>query len=352
MIFFILLFSLSNVDSQSDTLSVGYAYAPPFVMTNDNGELYGISVWLWEKTAEDLEINYRYQEMTFKDMMDSLATGQLDVSINPLTISSDRAKVMDFSLPYYSTNSVVAVVRPSGWRRIFDFLKSIFNLNFIRVVAGLLFLIGTFGLFVWFFERKKNPEHFRPGPRGIWDGLWWSAVTMTTVGYGDKHPKSKGGKLIALVWMFSGIIFISGFTASIASTLTVNSIYDSADELMDFKDRTIGCVKGTSTVDFLTRYFFKNVKNYDNVDDGLNALQHGDIRAFLYDEPILKHKLLEYDDFHQIVLLPIKFNNQFYAFAFRPNLGPLRDEFNRMMIGNIESFDWRILLSEYNLEEL
>ncbi len=334
-----------------DTLLVGYTYAPPFVMIDQDDKPYGINVWLWEQSADDLDLYYSYIEMPFGEMMTALSEGRIDVSINPLTISSERAQNIDFTLPYFSTSSVVAVTTKGGWHRILDFIKSIFNLNFLRVVAGLVFLIGTFGLIVWFFERHKNPVHFRPGWKGIWDGLWWSAVTMTTVGYGDKAPKSRGGKLIALVWMFSGIIFISGFTASIASSLTINHIHVSADELMDFKDNKVGCINGTSTVGYLERYFFKNVTTYSSVNEGLDALLNHHIKAFLYDEPILKYKLNEQPQYQPIVMLPIKFNSQFYAFGFNQKKDALRERFNPIMLEHLESFDWRIILSEYDLEE-
>jgi voltage-gated potassium channel len=51
----------------------------------------------------------------------------------------------------------------------------------------------------------------------IWDGIWWSVVTITTVGYGDLYPKSVEGRIIAMVVMLVGIGFLSVLTATIAS---------------------------------------------------------------------------------------------------------------------------------------
>ena len=84
-------------------------------------------------------------------------------------------------------------------------------------------------------ERRHNHYQFVDLPVGgaCWT-LWWSAVTMTTVGYGDKAPKtSLGKKSIAIIWMFTAVI-ISGFTATIASTLTVNSLAAQIEKLPGF----------------------------------------------------------------------------------------------------------------------
>ena len=48
------------------------------------------------------------------------------------------------------------------------------------------------------------------------DALWWSIVTLTTVGYGDISPVSLGGRLIGVVLMFFGIGVLGMFTATIA----------------------------------------------------------------------------------------------------------------------------------------
>jgi voltage-gated potassium channel Kch len=64
-------------------------------------------------------------------------------------------------------------------------------------------LLTVTGALIWLAERRHNEEQFRRDPAaGIGNGIWWSAVTMTTVGYGDKAPVTLAGRVIALVWMF------------------------------------------------------------------------------------------------------------------------------------------------------
>lgn len=51
----------------------------------------------------------------------------------------------------------------------------------------------------------------------IWDGVWWSVVTMTTVGYGDLYPTTVQGRLIGIFVMLVGIGFLSVLTATVAA---------------------------------------------------------------------------------------------------------------------------------------
>jgi len=69
------------------------------------------------------------------------------------------------------------------------------------------------GLGVYYLELRAGSLQFS----SIWEALWWSVVTMTTVGYGDYTPQGGTGRLLAVIIMFTGISLISFLTASIAS---------------------------------------------------------------------------------------------------------------------------------------
>ncbi len=87
----------------------------------------------------------------------------------------------------------------------------------VRVVAMLVVILayGTTG-FVY-FELPAKPE------LGWLDGLWWSIVTVTTVGYGDYFPTTIGGRfVVAAPLMFFGIGLL-GYVVSLATTALVEA---------------------------------------------------------------------------------------------------------------------------------
>lgn len=347
------LFSLStSAQIPKDTLLVGYTAAPPFIV--ENGEaLEGINVWLWKRVANDLDLEYKLIPMNFSRMLDSLSSGSIDISINPLTITSERSKKMEFTHSFYASNSTIAVSQVSSFQKFTQFLKGFFNQTFLKGLLILLLVIFLFGLVGWYFERKKNQENFRLGYRGIWDGIWWSAVTLTTVGYGDKAPKSRMGKIAALVLMFGGLLFISGLTASIASSLTVNQLNSNPDGFNEFKKRPVGTIDNSSAADFLNEHFFKDIHLYnDGVISGLKSLKNNEIDAFIYDEPILKYRIQEDSTLQGLQLLPIKFDVQFYAFGLAKDKVKLEQLISQKILEIIETQEWQVVLNEFGLTEI
>ena len=345
----IVLLSFITISLQAaDTLKIAYYESPPFVMETEDG-LEGISVWLWENIQREEEIPYTLVNLPLNETLDALKKGTADMSINPLTITSQRSESIDFSTPFYIASSTVMINKVSGIQKALQFGRSFFSLNFLRAIFALFVVILVFGFLAWLFERRKNPEEFKPGIKGLWSGIWWSAVTMTTVGYGDKAPKSTGGRIIGLIWMFAAIIIISGFTASIASSLTVNQLSWNQNNIQDFKEKTVATVSNSATAKHLERNFFKDIQTHQNLHACLEALRQGDADAVAYDRPLLSY-IHKQDSIDSFALLPIDFNEQIYAFGFSKTIPKsTQDAISVQLLKTTESTDWKVLLNEYAL---
>ena len=67
------------------------------------------------------------------------------------------------------------------------------------------------------------------------DALWWSFVTMTTVGYGDRFPVTSSGRLLAGFLMLTGIGLFGTFTAFVASVFLAPGEAEQERELAAIK---------------------------------------------------------------------------------------------------------------------
>lgn len=94
-------------------------------------------------------------------------------------------------------------------RRLVNF---IYRENLHRIIAVLVAMAILSAVGLWRLEGG-------PGGPSFLDWLWWSIVTLTTVGYGDITPTSAPGRLIGILLMFCGIGILSMLTATIASYL-------------------------------------------------------------------------------------------------------------------------------------
>jgi voltage-gated potassium channel len=99
----------------------------------------------------------------------------------------------------------------------------------LRVAVLLVSVIayGTTGFL--YFELPGKPE------LGWSDGLWWTIVTMTTIGYGDFFPTTPGGRfLVAVPIMFFGVGLL-GYVLSVTATTLVESRNRETRGMKDFR---------------------------------------------------------------------------------------------------------------------
>ncbi|MGI5838772.1 MAG: potassium channel family protein [bacterium] len=94
-------------------------------------------------------------------------------------------------------------------KRSGDTIAGILRTNGLAYAVGFTFLIilgGAIGIMA-----------LEPGVGSFAEGIWWSLVTTTTVGYGDILPVTAGGRILAGIMMLVGIGFIGMVTGSIAT---------------------------------------------------------------------------------------------------------------------------------------
>lgn len=63
------------------------------------------------------------------------------------------------------------------------------------------------------------------------DALWWSVVTLTTVGYGDRYPVSDNGRIVAAILMTVGVGLFGTFTGFVASVFVEPDIKREENQL-------------------------------------------------------------------------------------------------------------------------
>lgn len=326
------------------TLRVGTKVAPPFVMHGDDQAFNGLSIALWQSVAKTLGLQTNYVERPLKGLFTGLQDGSLDVSVAALTVTEAREARIDFTFPFYTTGLAIAVPAQGG-SPIWATIKRFFSWQFLTALLTLAALLAAVGIAVWAFERHRNAEEFGGSTlHGVFSGFWWAAVTMTTVGYGDKSPRTPGGRLVGLVWMFAAIIIISSFTAAIATSLTVGSLATGVQSVNDLHHVRVLTVADSAAADALkTRGI--GFSERQELDDALAALAAGRTDAVVFDAPLLKYRVRQKFG-NSLTVLDNTFDRQDYAFAL-PQGSPLREPINRAILVALDDSHWNQLVKRF-----
>jgi voltage-gated potassium channel len=92
------------------------------------------------------------------------------------------------------------------------------------IVTGILIFLSATG--IYFFESEAQPEVFS----SIFHSLWWSIVTLTTVGYGDVYPITLGGRVFTFFVLIIGVGIVTIPAGLVATALSKAREIEDEDE--------------------------------------------------------------------------------------------------------------------------
>jgi polar amino acid transport system substrate-binding protein len=334
-------------DGPGEPLRVAVYDVASYGSTSPDGRFVGISVELWRRVAEDLHLPYRFTLVPhMEEVLAGLEVGRYDAAIGAITITPERLARVDFSYPAHRSGVAVAFSRPTGPLAALQAYGAIArDLGSLILLA--LVLVLLIGFLMWAFERRRKhaPDRAESAVTSLHEGIYWAVVTMTTVGYGDKTPKTPAGRVIAVSWMLGSLALVSLLSTSLIAQMTAERV--DASQIprdSDLEGKRLAAAGESSGAEYLDGLRFKYTP-YADLQDALASLANGKSDAVVNSVGALQYAISS--RFSGAVSMPRGLLAPSYmAFALPPR-SPLKRALDPAMIRITASADWRSVEESY-----
>ncbi|XP_066018611.1 uncharacterized protein [Pocillopora verrucosa] len=149
------------------------------------------------------------------------------------------------------------------------------------ILAFIILLSGISGVIIWLLEHRSNASQFSPlFTKGSPEGFWWAVESLTTVGYGDKTPKTLCGRAFGIMWILIGVITLSLFTATFTNAMQASLDGTGCREI---GGKEVGVfIKNTDTKIVAKQYDAKIIE-FSSLEEMQEKLSEGTIGRVLVD---------------------------------------------------------------------
>ena len=327
-------------------LKVGVKFAPPFVMENDRKGWQGLAIEMWETIALCLGTRHEYIEFaTTDELLAAIDKHDIDVAVGALSITSERERRVDFSHAYY-TGSLGAIVRDVTQARGFlDVLKGFFRPEVVLIVLGLVLSTVLIAYTYWRVEGPRGNRFFGDGPaRGFYNATLW-AVQLVFSGRGDPFEvQHRAGQLFVLFLTFFGVTIVSGVTAIITSSLTLQGIEWRIQNVADLKKQDLAVMITGQARDWALgeKLYVKQLRSWSEVQ---RRFDEKSIDAFVHDRDILLY-LVKDGYLKDVRVEPLSFQPEGYGLAVASG-SALREPIDTSLLAVQEDGVWAVLMNKY-----
>jgi polar amino acid transport system substrate-binding protein len=305
----------------------------PPVVVDQNGTLTGFSIDLWNKIAEHLKLKVRYQVAPdVRALLDEVRDGKADLGVAAISITSAREAAYDFSHPILSAGLQI-MVRGKGQETdsnpLMDLLGLLFSKTILLWLGIALLLILLPAHIVWLLERR-HPNGILPTEKyfpGIFHAMYWAAGTLAT--QAEQMPRQWLARVLAVLWMFTGVVFVAFYTAQLTATLTVQQIQGTINGPDDLQGKKVATTRGSTAAAYL-RELRAQVLEVSVIEDAYQALVNKEADAVVFDAPILLYYAVTGGK-GRVHLVGTPFRKEDYGIVFQAG-NPLRKQVNNTLL--------------------
>ena len=304
-----------------------------------------MSVDLWRRTAEVLGRQYRFIPVPqMEAILEGLEGNAFDVAIGAITITPQRLAQVDYSYPAHRSGVAVAVRKDKGAPAAFLNYGAVLP-ELSPLIALTAALLVAMGVAMWLVEKPLRSATGDSAVASLRDGVYWAVVTMTTVGYGDKTPKTARGRGIAILWMLVSVALVSILSTTLVSKMTaerVAGVYRLADGDLDGK--RLAAVVHSSGAEYLDEWRLRYAP-FDDLPGALTALAAGRADAVVNSVGALQY--LVGTRFSQSIEAPDGVLAPSYMAFALPRGSALKQQDDRALIEITASQEWRRVEQSY-----
>lgn len=339
--------SWSTAQAETAKLLVATRIVPPMVVEK-NGKLSGFSIELWNSIGKRLNRETEYVVLPdVSELLDAVGRGRADLAIAAISITSEREDKFDFSQPIMNSGLQV-LVRGNAVNVEANPLRELMQLFFSRTLLvwlGIALLLILVPAHLMFLVERTHHSGIIPTKKyfpGIFHAMFWAAGTLAT--QADQMPRHWMARIVAVLWMFTGVVFVAFYTAQLTASLTVQQIKGPINGPQDLVGKTVGTTKGSTATSYL-KELRTEVREFEKVDDLYHALLDQQIDAVVFDSPALLY-FTTHDGRGLVRTVGEVFHKEDYGIVF-PTGSPLRKQVNEALLGFREDDTYQRIYEEW-----
>ncbi|CAH8655530.1 unnamed protein product [Schistosoma rodhaini] len=274
-----------------------------------------------------------------------ILSGTADLAVAPVSITPERAARVEFTKPFKYLGITILVKRERARSNLGSFLQPFESSLWVlvalsvHVVAFVLYLLDHFSPFgrtnsdldmsvdgsgsystLRQFDNEKQLNdkntltltHLRQQQQqkedeegmNLSSAVYFAWAVLLNSGIGEGTPHSFSARVLGMVWAGFAMIIVASYTANLAAFLVLDRPEASISGIDDVrlrnpqKDFLFATIRGSPVemyfkrqVEFATMYRVMETNNYDSVEEAIQAIKSGTLKAFIWDSARLNYEV-------------------------------------------------------------